>query len=145
MLLVHLSSQILAWQRRRQSKLLSGGVKFRASAFTLDRPPVPPANASDLQLGIPCWRAVSMVYVDGKATELPHVVGSMRVYSTDFAKLGPAVKHACKLVKMQERSRTKRDLSCGEHSVSLAFDLAGNHRCSGSYYFEVGGQQKKLV
>lgn len=114
-------------------------------AAILERPPSVPPGSTALSTGIPCWRAVALVYACSHKIEVPPTaIGSLRVYSPEFAELKGKVAHACRIVKTHERSRGQRSLLCGEHSVAMSTTHAGE--CSGSFYLEFDStRQKKLV
>ena len=100
-------------------------------------PTLPPSVGTRDSLGIPCWRGLATVYACGsKVLDIPRVAGTIKVYAPDFAAVEGKVKSACRLVRHNERSRSKRSLVCGEANISMRSDTP-RHECTGTFYIDI--------
>lgn len=127
----------------RMIRFVSCAATTTAAVATIMRAPVGPPPSLPNVLGHPCWRARADVY---SLDRMPTVIGTLEMFSPEFAAFDEQKKTACRILKSRERSRGNRTLMVGEiDDVTLITAPLGSTACSGSFFVEGETRVKRLL
>ena len=109
--------------------------RFRTTAAAvLHLPPHSRPPADGKIFDVPCWKAAADVYDVGGAA--PSAIGTVTVYTTNFAAVDAKVETACRILKKNERARGARVLTCGAATVAMMPGPTASSECVGMFFLD---------